>query len=718
MRRYASALWVSVRRGRGLVSGAERAALAGLIKPLMPTRAVRPADLVLWAPLAAGLGAAVYLSVPSEPPEGLVSLLWVAAAVCLVAVPALTARPVLLAAAILSACALAGHAHMQGRTLSLAPAPFEVTERARTLTGWVERIERRGRAGRVLIRASTLQGAGVPPYRVRLRVNTEDLTPGDAISVSAVLSHPRGPAAAGGYDGARASWYQRVGLAGFAISQPQQAELAGDEALRAFLAWRWRLAQRISATAGENSGPVISALLTGERSGVTEDHAEALRLSGLGHLLAISGMHMALLAGGIYFAARWLFASAEPFARACDPRKPAALIALLAALGYLVLSGGAISTQRAFVMAAVMFTAVLIGRRAVSFQSLALAALIIIALTPESVIEPGFQMSFAATAALIAVYEAWQRWRMTRELAAYGWWDRVQSAFAGLAVTSLVAGSATGLFAAFHFQRMAAYGFAANLAAMPVFSFWVMPAGVVGLLLAPFGLEALPLKISAAGMDIVLAIAGWTSSLPGAALPALAPGGLILGLYATGFALATLGRGLVRLAGVPFAAGALGLWALQAPPDMMITSSGVLVSRSLSAETGAPGDWQVSDRRRGRFEAGVLLQRAGTGLSQAPRGDYACDRLGCLVVTAEGLRVAISEHPASLEEDCVRADLVIARGTVSNWLKRRCAAPVLDDASRGELGSSEYWVRNGRIIRMRAAHDASTGRIWGRGRGS
>ncbi|WP_439633787.1 ComEC/Rec2 family competence protein [Glycocaulis sp.] len=718
MHRYIQAVWTSIRRGRSPVSGAERAALSRLLQPVLPSRAVRSSDLILWAPLAAGLGAAVYLSVPAEPGSVLIPVFWLAAFACVLAVPLLTAKPSLMAAIVLSACALAGHAHVQGRTLSLAPPVIEVSDRARTVTGWVERIERRGRSGRVLLRVQTLERADVAPFRVRLRINTETLTPGDGIRVNAVLSHPRGPAAAGGYDGARAAWYQRVALAGFSISQPQPEEIAGQEELRAFLGWRWRLAQRIADAAGPNSGPVIAALLTGERSGVTEDHAEALRLSGLGHLLAISGMHMALLAGGIYFAARWLIASIEPFARAHDPRKPAALIALLAALGYLLLSGGAISTQRAFVMAAVMFTAILIGRRAVSFQSLALAALIIIAFSPQSVIEPGFQMSFAATAALIAVYEAWQRWRMTRDMADYGWFARVQAAFTGLAVTSLVAGSATGLFAAFHFQRMAAYGFGANLLAMPVFSFWVMPAGVVGLLLAPFGLEGLPLLVSAAGMDIVLAIATWTSSLPGAAMPALAPGGIVLGLYATGFALATLGRGLVRVAGVPFAAGALGLWALQSPPDMMITASGVLVSRSLSAESGEPGDWQVSDRRRGRFETGVLLQRAGTGLSAAPRGDYACDPLGCLVVTAEGLRVAVSEHPASLEEDCVRADLVIARGNVSAWQKRRCAVPVLDDAARAELGSAEFWVRDGRIIRLRGANDGSAARVWGRERGN
>lgn len=717
MRRYARSVWDAIRRGRNPVSGAELAAMRRWLGPLMPSRGVRAADLVLWAPLAAGLGAASYLSVPAEPPAMLIGVAWAVALTLLLLAAFLRARPAMLLAAVLGACAFAGHAHMQSWTMALAPPQIEASERARTITGWVERIERRGRSGRVLLRVDTLERAQTAPYRIRLRINTETLTPGDGIRVNAVLSRPRGPAAAGGYDGARAAWFQRVGLTGFAISQPQVEAVQGAEPLRAFLAWRWRLAQRISAAAGENSGPVISALLTGERSGVSESHAEALRLSGLGHLLAISGMHMALLAGGIYFVTRWLFAAMEPFARALDPRKPAALVALLSALGYLLLSGGAISTQRAFVMAAVMFTAILIGRRAVSFQSLALAALIIIALAPESVIEPGFQMSFAATAALIAVYEAWQRWRMTRDLAGYGWISRVQSAFAGLAVTSLVAGSATGLFAAFHFQRMAAYGFGANLLAMPVFSFWVMPAGVVGLLLAPFGLEDWPLKFSAIGMDVVLAIAGWTSSLPGAVLPAIAPAGIVLGLYAAGFALATLGRGLVRLAGVPFAAGALSLWAAQAPPDMMVTASGVLVSRSAEARDDG-GTWQVSDRRRGRFEAGVLLQRAGTGLSAAPRGQQTCDRLGCVVVTAEGLRVAISEHPASLDDDCALADIVIARGRVSAWQKRRCAVPVLDDTARAELGSAEFWVRDGRIVRLRGANDSSAARIWGRERES
>lgn len=683
---------------------------------LLPDRAVRASALVLWAPVAFGFGAAGYIALGMEPPGALTGWLWLCAGFLAGAAAFCRARPLLLFAAAFAACAVAGFAHTQGRAHSLVPPPIEVSERARNVEGWIERIERRGASGRVLVRVTALEGADALPRRVRLRINTTTLTPGDGISVRAMLSRPRGPVAAGGYDGARAAWFEEIALTGFSVTQPQRIEIGEAGRLRAFLGWRWRLANRIADRAGGQSGPVISALLTGERSGVSEDHAEALRLSGLGHILAISGMHMALLAGGIFFAARWLIAAIEPLARAIDPRKPAALIALCAALGYLVLSGAAVSTQRAFVMAAVMFAAILLDRRAVSFQSLALAALIILALSPESVVAPGFQMSFAATAALIAVYEAWQRWRMSRIYVAPGLIGRARDALAGLSVTSLVAGGATGLFAAFHFQRMAAYGFGANLAAMPVFSFWVMPTGVIGLILTPFGLEELPLRISAAGMDIVLAIASWTSSLPGAAIPAIAPSGVVIALYGMGFAVIAFGRGLLRVAGVPIAAAGMALWAMAEPPDMMITRSGVLVARTLNAgtDTGEDGAWMVSDRRRGRFEAGVFLQRAGTGLSAAPRGEMACDRLGCFVETREGLRIAISEHPASLEEDCTRADLVIARGTVSPWLKRRCAVPLLDDAAREELGGAEFWVRDGRITRLRGANDGVSGRIWGR----
>ena len=454
--------------------------------------------------------------VPLEPPSGAAILAYATAAGLAAASLFLRGRATALFVLILTAGALAGFALAQARTEARTPPAFTVSERAVTVTGWIEAVERGGSRPRLLIAVRSLDGADSPPRRIRVRAGMEAFIPGDAVTVRAVLSRPPGPAAPGGYDPARAAWFDGVALTGFAVADLAPAELGpGDGLARALAAFRWRLAERIRDKAGPRTGGVAAALLTGERSGVGEDDAEALRLSGLGHILAISGLHMALFAGGVYMAARFAFAAIEPYARARDPRKPAAIVALLAATAYLILSGAAVSTQRAWVMAVVVLLGVLLDRRAFSMRSLALAAFVVVVLAPESVVEAGFQMSFAAVAALIAVYEVWMKIRPER-LGAPGLIDRAVDSFGGLTTTSVVAGAATGAFAAFHFQRMAAYGLIANLAAMPVFTFWVMPAGAVALVLAPIGLDGPALMVMDAGLRVVLAIAHWTAALPGA----------------------------------------------------------------------------------------------------------------------------------------------------------------------------------------------------------
>ncbi|MFW6299818.1 MAG: ComEC/Rec2 family competence protein, partial [Oceanicaulis sp.] len=477
---------------------------------------------------------------------------------------------------------------------------------------------------------------------------------------------------------------------------------------RAFANTRWRLAERIREKAGPRTGGVAAALLTGDRSGVSEADAEALRISGLGHILAISGLHMALFAGGVYVALRFVFACIEPWARAHDPRKPAALIAILAAAAYLILSGGAVSTQRAFVMAAVVLTGVLLDRRAFSLRSLAIAATVVIALAPESVTEAGFQMSFSAVAALIAVYEVWARIRPER-LTRANFLERMSDSLAGLTTTSVVAGAATGAFAAFHFQRMAAYGLLANLAAMPVFTFWVMPAGVVALALAPLGLDGPALMVMDAGLRIVLAIAHWTANLDGAAVATQAAPGGVIALYAAGFAFATMGLGLLRLSGMLVALAAMGLWLLQTPPTMMISDGGVVVARFDES-----GDWQATSLRASRFDTRVFLQRAGAGEVRPARAPLRCDGLGCIGETTDGLVLAVTDTPESLAEDCLRADLVIYDGTAPAWRKRRCAAVLLDDPARAVLGGLEFWVQDGRVVRLHASEDHRRNRIWSR----
>jgi competence protein ComEC len=663
--------------------------------------------LVIWIPAVLCAGAAAYFMTPFEPPEIAAPLGFLAAFVLICAAAFARGRATSLFALLLSAALIAGFSLAQNRTLSSAPPAIAVSERAVTLTGWIEAVERGGSRPRLLIRVRTLDGAEEPPRRVRIRAGLGAFIPGDAVTVRAVLSRPPGPAAPGGYDPARAAWFDGVALTGFAISDLSAAEIAsGDGAQRALAGFRWRLAERIRARAGESTGGVAAALLTGERSGVGEADAEALRLSGLGHILAISGLHMALFAGGVYMAARLVFAAIEPYARAHDPRKPAAIIALLAATGYLVLSGAAVSTQRAWVMAVVVLLGVLLDRRAFSMRSLALAAFVVVTLAPESVVEAGFQMSFAAVAALIAVYEVWMRIKPER-YGKPGLADRALDSLGGLSTTSLVAGAATGAFAAFHFQRMAAYGLIANLAAMPVFTFWVMPAGAVALVLAPIGLDGPALMVMDAGLRVVLAIAHWTAGLEGAGVSVIAADGSVIAIYGAGFALATLGLGLVRLSGMIAALAALGLWQLQSPPTVMISDAGVVLAR-FEGEAAL----QATSLRRSRFDTGVFLQRAGEGGARPERAALQCDALGCTGVTQDGLKLAITSQPEALAEDCRRADIVVFDGRASSWRRRRCSALLLDDTARESSGGTELWVREGRIVRLRNAEAGRSRRVW------
>ncbi|WP_270375812.1 ComEC/Rec2 family competence protein [Marinicauda sp. Alg238-R41] len=675
-----------------------------------------PRRLILWAPVAIGAGAAAYFALRSEPPPQTPGLAVVIAILITVLAARMHRHPRGLVALILLALTLTGFALAQWHAQSFASGADHGRERAHVLEGWIERVERSGTRERLILRVTDMEGSETPPHRVRIRTRLGELEPGDLVRVNAVLAPPGGPAAPGGYDPARAAWFDAIGLTGFAIAPPE-AILSGetsDRAVRDFVRWRWRLAERIRDMGGEDTGGLAAALLTGDRSGVSQAQADALRVSGLGHILAISGLHMALVAGGIYFAARFAFAAIVPFARAYDPRKPAALIALTAALAYLVVSGASVSTQRAFIMTAVVLFGVMLDRRAFSFRSLSLAALIILVMAPESVIEPGFQMSFAAVAALIAVFDLWTRLRRA-PMQPPGWVARAWNGFAGLAATSLVAGMATGAFAAFHFQRLAAYGFLANLAAMPVFTFWVMPWGVASLLLMPVGLEAGPLALMDAGLRVVMWVANAAATREGAAIAVSAAPGLTVALYGLGFALLTIGRGAVRPAGAVLIAAGFSVWSSATAPDMLITESGAAIARYAPENPDAEGEdrqWQTNDRRRGRFDARVFLQRVGE-TNTAPAGaDLRCDALGCTGQTVDGLVLAFPNSAQALEDDCARADIIVIDVTVSPWLTRRCAAFVFDSRERSRLGSTEFWIRDGQVIRFQGANTARGLRPW------
>lgn len=311
------------------------------------------------------------------------------------------------------------------------------------------------------------------PKRVRISLFVADPlpVPGQRVMVSAHLGPPNGPAEPDGFDFRRMAWFEGLGAIGYARSPVLTVEPPEPGGALALHRLRMRMAEGMRESIGGQAGAVAAALMTGDRSGIEERTNDIMRASNLYHIVSISGLHMSMLAGFVYAGLRFFGIALQGLGLWLGGglHKGAALGALIASAVYLWLSGGGVATERSFVMVAVMLGAILVDRRAISLRTVAVAAAVILARTPEGLTSPGFQMSFAATVALILSQGPWQA--VAPRLPA---WTRP---VAMLLVSSLVASLATSPLAAAHFGRMTQYGLLANLLVVPVVGVLVMPGG-------------------------------------------------------------------------------------------------------------------------------------------------------------------------------------------------------------------------------------------------
>jgi competence protein ComEC len=348
---------------------------------------------------------------------------------------------------------------------------------------------------------------------------------------------------------------------------------------------------------------------------------------------------MAVVAGVVFFVVRAGLALVPGFAARHPIKKWAALAALAAAASYLILSGAEVATRRSFIMVAIVLLAVMLDRRALTLRTLTLAALVVMLLAPEAVVHPSFQMSFAATLALVAAYERALPWisagAETSRGARIALWGGRQ--LAGLVVASLIAGLATTLYAAYHFHRLAPYGVLANLLAMPIVSAWVMPFGLLALLALPFGLDGMLWQAMGLGIDWMTAVALWVAGLPGAVgrIAAFGIGPLLLGTL--GLVVICLLRTPLRWSGVALL-GLTIVWVLRtAQPDILVAGDGQtfavraaegrLAFVRTGSNTFATRDWLAADADPRQADD----QGLKTGL--------ACDAAGCVGRRAAGARV-------------------------------------------------------------------------------
>ncbi|MGD9863543.1 MAG: ComEC/Rec2 family competence protein [Pseudodonghicola sp.] len=588
--------------------------LAGLLSRICAAPAAalerQRGHLFAWAPVALALGIGLYFLWPIEPGGPA----YVAAAGLGLAGAAFGWRRADGAAALGWALALAAAGFgLAGGRAQLLAAPVLAARYYGPVEGRVVALDRSATdALRLTLDQLRLAGRppGQTPARVRIALHGQAAAgpvprPGARIMTTANLAPPQGPVEPGGFDFRRHAWFLRLGAVGYtrapvlSVAPPAGSRLA---------ALRMALAGRMRAALPGDPGGFAAAVTTGDRSGVSQATLEDLRASNLAHLLAISGLHMGLLTGFVFGLLRLALALLPPLALRWPARKLAAGGAILAAAGYLALSGGNVATERAFVMTAVILGALLVDRRALSLRAVALAALIVLALRPESLLGPGFQMSFAATTALIAVFGAL---RDLRPRLGPRWLASVLAPVGGIALSSLVAGLATAPVAAAHFNTLAHFGLPANLLAVPVMGLVVIPAAVLAAGLAPFGLEDWGLQLMGLGLRWILGVAHWAAGLPGARGYVVSPGPAVLPLFALGALVVILWQGRARLAGLLPLAAAFALWAGAERPQILVAEGGGLVGVMT-------GQGRALSKPRGDgFVAQIWLENDGDGSDQA-----------------------------------------------------------------------------------------------------
>jgi competence protein ComEC len=672
-------------------------------------------QLLPWIAIAFGAGVAAYFGAAREP------IAWIVASVAaaLVATAFGLRRTGWFPVLALIAAAATGFATASLKTIRIAHPVLAKPVFAVTMSGFVEVREERERSDRFVLRVDRFEPTrssdlAVTPERVRLSVK-KGTAPvvGSYVELKARLSPPFTALRPGGYDFARDIYFQRIGASGFVLGaiKPLAKPEEGGWGLRyaaAISSMRDAIDARIRQSLSGDVRAIATALLTGKRDAISTPVNEAMFVSGLGHVLSISGYHMAIVAGAVFFAVRGLLALFPSLTVGFPIKKWAAAVALVAAAFYLLLSGAEVATQRSFLMTAIVLLAVMVDRRAVTFRTLAVAALVVMLIAPEALVHPSFQMSFAATLGLVALMDREQPlFSLSDDMAVPRWvlWGGREIVI--LLLASLVAGLATMPYAAFHFHRATPYGVLANLAAMPIVSGFVMPAGLLGLLAIPFGFDGIFWTMMGWGIRWMVAVAQWATALPGSVgrVPAFGMGALLLAT--AGLVAMALLKTQLRWAGAALMLIAASIVGVAQQPDILISADGQSVAvraadgrmrlMQTKRDAFAVREWLAADADRRAPDDGTLTDGIG------------CDAAGCVAQLADGRKVALTVRSDGFADDCEKAAVIV---TVRQPPKA-CQAMVFDRERLEREGSVALYDRAGDFA-VEVVRPAGSDRPWAR----
>lgn len=563
-------------------------------------------QLPLWLPVGLGLGLAAWFVLPDR--EAWIAFLLAAAAVALGGAALGKGTRWGRAVLFFALAAMMGTALIWSRAERVA-AP--VVERAHmaVFVGRIESVQRLSARQSVRLVVAPRAEASLPP-QLRINVDQEkagpDLVPGAIVRVRAWLMPPAPMAVPGAYDFARVAWFQRIGGTGRALGAVEVVATAEPGGWRARIAsWRQSLADHIRSQLAGGEGAIAAALATGDQGAIPEADAEAMRGSGLAHLLSVSGLHLTAVVGAVMLLTLKLLALSPALALRFRLVLIAAAAGAVAGIGYTLLTGAEVPTIRSCVAALLVLAGIALGREALTLRVVAVGALLVLLFWPESLVGPSFQLSFAAITAIVALHEH----PTVRALLARrdeGIVQKMARGLGALILTGVAVELALVPIGLYHFHKAGLYGALANIVAIPLTTFVIMPLEALALLLDLAGLGAPVWWLTGHALGILLALAHATAAAPGAvatfpAMPAAAfalmvGGGLWLALWRTSWR---------RWGLLPIAAGSL--WALATPaPDLIVTGDG----RHLAVRM-AHDDMAILRDRAGDYVRGLLAEVSG-----------------------------------------------------------------------------------------------------------
>lgn len=639
----------------------------------------------LWAPVALGAGICAWFALPT-PRLWLVWVLgWSALALMAWAIgrQSRTGAFFAIGAALLAAgCILPW-----GKSVLMGAPPLARQAMAQ-FEAEVVGVERLVARDSIRLRLAPIGRADLPR---NLRVTAppegvpEDIAPGARVAVRAYLMPPPPAALPGAYDYALRAWFDGIGATGRALGPVRLIEPGRDGA-----GLRQRLEAHILSRLSDGPGAIAAALATGNQGAISDADAVAMRRSGLAHLLSISGLHVSALIGGVIFIVLRVLALSPRLALHAPLLLVSAMCGAAAGIGYTLLTGAQVPTVRSCIAALLVIGGLALGREAISLRLVATGALIVMLFWPEAVIGPSFQMSFGAVVAIIALYEypPTRRFFARRE---ERWIARFARQLFALLITGLAVELMLAPIAIYHFHRAGLLGALANMIAIPLTSFVIMPAELLALILDIFGLGYPAWLVTGASLDLLLWIAHRVGGLRYAVLPLPVTGGAVFVVTMLGFLWLALWRGRARWLGLAPVLAGFAVMAVTRPPDMLVTRDGRHVAlRMTDGRIGLLRD-RAGDYVRQSISETLGVEGELDALAALPGAH--CSRDICIVDVpqADGpdMRVLATRSSTYLDWNaliraCASADIAISdrrlpAGCQPKWLR-------LDRASLATTG--------------------------------